>query len=248
MRVSFAQVTCRPVIVDPDFLLTPGLVLAMWAGGMAAAIAAVAFWRIVGPGFFWVAGASTLLIGGWTVFGGGLGAWVGVGGIVAAMVFARNPRLLGAAMTLAALGFIVDAAAQGGWPLAVTGAVALGGVTAEMLLGHWYLVNPKMPRWALRRLDVAGASALVLDAALLVAASALVGGGVVGWAFLGLSFMSVLLMVAVWFSLKEPSYPGVMAATGLSYLAVLTALGATVAGRSLVGQAVNLLAASNLAP
>jgi len=43
---------------------------------------------------------------------------------------------------------------------------------------------------------------------------------------LGLAGVSCLLMVAVWFALNYPSYPGVMAATGLSYLAVLTSLGA----------------------
>jgi hypothetical protein len=42
------------------------------------------------------------------------------------------------------------------------------------------------------------------------------------------------LMVGVWFSLRVPSYTGVMAATGLSYLATLTALGAVVIGRAVI--------------
>ena len=45
---------------------------------------------------------------------------------------------------------------------------------------------------------------------------------------------SALLMVGVWLALAETGYSGVMAATGLSYLAVLTALGAAVLGRLLV--------------
>ena len=77
---------------------------------------------------------------------------------------------------------------------------------------------------------------------LLVAAGRNWEDAVVGWAFLALAGMSLLLMVAVWFSLKEPSYPGVMAATGLSYLATLTAIGAAVAGRALVDEGSSLLA------
>ena len=70
---------------------------------------------------------------------------------------------------------------------------------------------------------------------LLIGAGALVGvSGLGGIVFGALTGMSVLLMIAVWYSLKEPSYPGVMAATGLSYLAVLTSLGATTLGRTLL--------------
>ena len=46
--------------------------------------------------------------------------------------------------------------------------------------------------------------------------------------------MTGLLVAAVWFSLKEPAYSGVMAATGLSYLGVLTAFGVVVVGRLLI--------------
>ena len=53
-------------------------------------------------------------------------------------------------------------------------------------------------------------------------------------ALVALSVMTGLLVVAVWFSLKEPSYSGVMAATGLSYLGVLTTFGVVVVGRLLV--------------
>ena len=229
------------IVLDPDFVLTPTLVLAMWAAGMAAGTAAVAWWRIVGPGFFWTVSAATLLVGGWTATAG-VGPIVAVIAVVLGGLLARRPPVAAVLYGVGALGFLLQAAAEGGWILAITGAMALGGVTDEMLLGHWYLVDPKLPRWALRALDVAGLTGLVADGAVLLLVGLTVGAGVLGWAFLALSLMSVLLMVAVWFSLKEPSYTGVMAATGLSYLAVLTALGATVAGRSLVGDAGNLLA------
>jgi hypothetical protein len=45
---------------------------------------------------------------------------------------------------------------------------------------------------------------------------------------------SVVLMAGVFASLRYPAYAGVMAATGLSYLAVLTTLGGTFLGRALV--------------
>lgn len=229
------------IVLDPDFVLTPTFVLSMWAGGMAAGTAAVAWWRIVGSGFFWTLSGATLLVGAWT-YQAGPAALVAIGAVIVAGLTPRRPVVSAAFYALAAGGFVTQAAAEGGWILAIAGAVALGGVTDEMLLGHWYLVNPQMPRWALKSLDVAGASGLALDAAVLFAAGASVSSGVVAWAFLALSGMSILLMVAVWFALKEPSYTGVMAATGLSYLAVLTSLGAVVAGRSLVGDATNLLA------
>ena len=56
---------------------------------------------------------------------------------------------------------------------------------------------------------------------------------ILGWAFVALALMTFLLLVAVWYSLQEPSYTGVMAATGLSYLAVLTSFGVVVLGRLL---------------
>ncbi len=236
-----------PIIwaVLAELVLTPGLILSMWAGGMAIGVAFVARWKIVGPGFFWVAGATVLLVGGWTVPNGGVGTWLGAIGTLVGLAAARHPGLAAIAFGLSGVGFVFEASTYGSVLVAVSGAIALGGVTDEMLLGHWYLVDPKLPRWALQRLDLVAGVALVADAALLIMGGAGLDS-VVGWAFIGLAAMSVLLMVGVWFSLKEPAYAGVMAATGLSYLAVLTALGAAVAGRSLIGDAANQLAASIL--
>ena len=53
-------------------------------------------------------------------------------------------------------------------------------------------------------------------------------------AFWVLLSTSILLMVGVIGALRYPAYAGVMAATGLSYLAVLTTLGAVFLGRALV--------------
>jgi hypothetical protein len=45
---------------------------------------------------------------------------------------------------------------------------------------------------------------------------------------------SIVLMAAAIAALRQPAYSGVMAATGLSYLAVLTTLGGVFLGRVLV--------------
>ena len=61
---------------------------------------------------------------------------------------------------------------------------------------------------------------MVVDVVFVIGAGALdwgPGDEVIGWAFLGLSALSAGLLVAVSFALREPSYTGVMAATGLSY-------------------------------
>ena len=131
---------------------------------------------------------------------------------------------------------LVSSAALAGDPLlAISGAVSLGAVTDEMLLGHWYLVDPRLPRWALRTLAVAALAAVATDGALLLVRGAWPpGGSVVAWAFVIAGLATLVLMAAVLGALRQPSYTGVMAATGLSYLAVITSLAATVLGRTLL--------------
>jgi hypothetical protein len=116
----------------------------------------------------------------------------------------------------------------------ITGAVALGGVTAEMLLGHWYLVDPRLPRWALRRLALAGLAGVVLDA-VIVFANAPVDPFLSPAVLVALAVTSAVLLVGVLLSIRVPSYTGVMAATGLSYLAVLTTLASVMLGRAAMG-------------
>jgi hypothetical protein len=134
---------------------------------------------------------------------------------------------------LAGLAYLVEAGAMGGWLPAIGAAVALGGVTGEMMLGHWYLVDPRLPRWALRSLALIGLGGLVLDAVVLTFFGSFPGGGATV-AFWVLLVTSLVLMAAVLGALRQPAYSGVMAATGLSYLAVLTTLGAVFMGRALV--------------
>lgn len=217
----------------------PGAILAMWAAGLAAGVAVVSSWKVARPGFVLLgAGVCSLLGGLAALAGAGLVAWVGTALCVTAGIL-RSSKWSPLATSLASLALLFAAGwswlAINAWglALAVVGALALGGITAEMLLGHWYLVDPKLPRWPLRRLAIVGGIGMVADAIVVASADgfhtqATVAPGVL----LVLSATTVLLMVAVWFSLKGKSYTGVMAATGLSYLATLTALGAVVLGRA----------------
>jgi hypothetical protein len=215
--------------------LTPSLVLAMWTAGVAGGAAAVAQWRVVGPGYVWLTAGTTIIFGGFVVLAGG-GGWA-IAGVVASLVglgAARTPRTAAAALAAAAVAFALAAWLDSPLGPVVSGAVFVGGITSEMMLGHWYLVDPRLPRWALYRLAAAGGVGLGVDAVIVVSRS--VGNGlqadaVFAWAYAALAVMTGLLVAGVWFSLREPRYTGVMAATGLSYLAVLTSLGVLVVGR-----------------
>jgi hypothetical protein len=99
-----------------------------------------------------------------------------------------------------------------------------------MLLGHWFLVDPKLPRWPLRRLayfGIAGIAAEGVRVALLQDGSLIAPPLVLAL----LAAFGVVLMVGVLFSLRVKSYTGVMAATGLSYLATITALAVAIISR-----------------
>jgi len=199
---------------------------------------------VVGPGFGWLAGAVTLLLGGaGLAAGGGWAAAVGTAAAAAGIGLARRPQPAAAALGLAAIFFAIASFGDGGVLATLSGAALMGGITAEMLLGHWFLIDPTLPRWALKRLAVVGAVGVVVDGLVLGLDPGFDWGGqVTAWAFVVLGVTSLVLMVAVRLALNEPSYPGVMAATGLSYLAILTAIGGAVAGRALVDEGTSLLA------
>lgn len=218
--------------------LTPALVLSMWTAGIAAAAALVAWWAIVGPGFSWLAGTVLVLFGATAaVAGGGLPAWLGVAFAVGAALAARRRSICAALFLTAAAFFAVSALADSPVVPVILGSLFLGGITAEMMLGHWYLVDPRLPRWALHTLALGAGAALLADVGYLASDGALdwaSGDEILGWAFAGLALSTGALITAVSFALREPFYTGVMAATGLSYLAVLTSFGTAVLGRLLL--------------
>jgi hypothetical protein len=219
--------------------VTPSGVLATWAAGLGGGLVFVAHRRMVGRGYVWLAGGVTALFGVTAAAAGGL--WAGYAGslcVLATTLVASRPvpvmALSGAGSGL----FLVAALGSQVHPIAViTGALVLGAVTTEMMLGHWYLVDPRLPRPALRVLAIAGAAGAGIDAVTVAVLGAVPWPGedsVMGFGFLVLAVTTMVLMALVHSSLGERGYSGVMAATGLSYLAVLTSIGAVVVGRVLV--------------
>ncbi len=218
----------------PVDLPDPTSLLAVWAAGVALGAALVARWRVVGPGFLWTAAGTAVLIGFFTL-PLGLPAGFGLIAVVAGAVLARRSSWAFGLFAVAAISFAAAAMTESPWFLVVSGLLALGGTTSEMLLGHWYLIDPQLPRWSLRALDAGGIAGLAADAVLVVALGGLAGAGTLAWVYTALAGIGILMMVGVWFSLREKGYEGVMAATGLSYLSVLTTLGSVALGRFLLG-------------
>jgi hypothetical protein len=215
-------------IADPQF------VLLAWGAGLALAVAVVSMACIVGPGFTWLTAGVAGVIALPASLGDG--AWWGRAGLLfllIGLVWARNRPFAGFVIGIGGIALLVEASLLEGWIPALSAAVALGGVTGEMALGHWYLVDPRLPRWALRSLAVTAIVGLILDSLVLSVGIGFPGGGgtVAYWVLVA---TSILLMVGVLGSLRYPAYSGVMAATGLSYLAVLTTLGAVFLGRAMV--------------
>lgn len=216
--------------------ITPVAVLAVLAGGVAMGSSMVTRWQIVGRGYVWLSAGTVSLFGAAVIAAGGrAGAIVAFVAALGAAFFSSDQSKASVLFALSAVGYVVVATANGSVLPALTGTVFLGGVLSEMLLGHWYLVDPQLPRWALRRLALAGGIGLIADTAWVVfAADSFMADSLLAYSFIALAAMTTLLILGVWFSLKEPNYTAVMAATGLSYLAVLTALGSSVVGRIIV--------------
>jgi hypothetical protein len=117
----------------------------------------------------------------------------------------------------------------------VVGALFLGAVSDAMLLGHWYLVQPGLARGPL--LELVRWLGWLWPFEVLVMlwptgmASVISGsiddgyGGILGWMWIACAITTVGLVVVTRAALKERQYSAVMAATGLLYLAILTAFG-----------------------
>ena len=218
---------------DLSSIAEPSLIVLAWAGGLAAVAGWVARIRIVGKGFIRLTGGTAVLL---TIPGlfidGAWASWIALTLLAVGVVVSNHVGLVVVTHLAAATLLLTQTALSGGWIPAVTSTVALGAVTGEMMLGHWYLVDPRLPRWALRSLAVASVVGLSAEA-LIIATTGIPSGGP-ALAYWALIAVSIVLMVAVIGALRYPAYSGVMAATGLSYLAVLTTLGAIFLGRALV--------------
>ncbi len=144
----------------------------------------------------------------------------------------------------------VEAAPDAGYDTVVSllrtlvGAAFLGAVTDAMLLGHWYLTQPGLPRRLLNELvDALGwvwpieVIALLLPIGMFSVWSGSIDdgwGGMLGWFWGACAISTIVLVFVTRATLREREYSAVMAATGLLYLAILTAFGTDLVARAVL--------------
>lgn len=128
---------------------------------------------------------------------------------------------------LVAAGFEAEGSVALATVRVIVGALFLGAVTDTMLLGHWYLVQPGMSRSPLIELIAWGGVLCLADAAVWLLPTGLLSAGsdgLLAWFWLVCAVATAGLLATTRLALREPRYSAVMAATGLSYLAVMTAV------------------------
>jgi hypothetical protein len=160
-----------------------------------------------------------------------------------------DPRLDLVAPAIGVVALAFGAHAAGGpYALALfrllAGAAFLGAVSDAMLLGHWYLTQPGLPRWLLEELNRTLAiiwpfevAALLIPTGMLQVFSGSVDdgwNGLLGWVWAACAVSTIVLVFVVRLALKERYYSAVMSATGLLYLAMLTAFGTDLVARAVL--------------
>ena len=159
------------------------------------------------------------------------------------------PALDLVAPMLGGIGLVAAGLAAGGPDtLAVVrtlvGAAFLGCVSDAMLLGHWYLVQPGLGRGPLTELNRWLAWIWPFEVAALLWPTGMLSvlsgdiddsyNGLLGWFWAACAITTLILTFVTTAALKERAYSAVMAATGLLYLAILTAFGTDLVARALL--------------
>ena len=126
----------------------------------------------------------------------------------------------------------------------IVGAAFLGAVTDAMLLGHWYLVQPGMPRGPLLELVRWLGLVWPFEVLALLWPTGMVSvingsiddgyNGLMGWFWIACAVTTIVLVGVTRAALRERQYSAVMAATGLLYLAILTAFGTDLVARAVL--------------
>jgi hypothetical protein len=150
---------------------------------------------------------------------------LGVVGLLAGGIAAGDPMWLSVARTF-------------------VGAAFLGCVTDAMLLGHWYLTQPGLPRapllelvrhmWVIWPFEVV---LLLFSPGMVEVLSGSINdgyNGMLGWFWLACAVTTIGLVIVTRLALREREYSAVMAATGLLYLAILTAFGTDLVARAIL--------------
>jgi hypothetical protein len=162
-----------------------------------------------------------------------------------------DPRWDLVAPALGVIGLVIAAVdAAGSAPIwlsvarTLAGAAFLGAVSDAMLLGHWYLVQPGLARSPILELVRWTGVTWVPEVALLLVPTGMVSvftgavddgwGGMLGWMWAACAITTIALVAVTRAALKERQYSAVMAATGLLYLAILTAFGTDLVARAVL--------------
>ncbi len=153
------------------------------------------------------------------------------------------------AVAIGAVGLVASVAANNNANLVdllrvLVGAAFLGAVTDLMLLGHWYLVQPGMTRKLLNELTNMLLIIWPLEIFVMILPTGMISvlngtiddgwNGVLGYFWVACATLTGILAWLTRAALKERSYSAVMAATGLSYLAILTAFGTDLVARAIL--------------
>lgn len=126
----------------------------------------------------------------------------------------------------------------------IVGAAFLGFVSDAMLLGHWYLVQPGLPRRHVNEIVKAFLYIWPLEVIVMLIPTGMFSvfsgsvddgwGGQLGWFWAACAITTGVLTVVTLKALQERAYSAVMAATGLMYLAILTAFGTDLVARAVL--------------
>lgn len=126
----------------------------------------------------------------------------------------------------------------------VVGALFMGAITDAMLLGHWYLVQPGLARGALLEmvkwstwLWFPQVGLLLVPVGMVSAINGTIDDGYDGlltWFWVMCAVTTLGLLITTRLALRERAYSAVMAATGLLYLAIMTAFGTDLVARALL--------------
>ena len=126
----------------------------------------------------------------------------------------------------------------------LVGALFVGAVSSAMLLGHWYLVQPGLARGPLLEMLRAAAVLWLPETVVMLWPTGMVSvldgtiddgyNGLLGWFWVACAAMTILLVGVARAALRERQYSAVMAATGLVYLAIVTAFGQDLVARILL--------------
>lgn len=126
----------------------------------------------------------------------------------------------------------------------LVGAAFLGALTDAMLLGHWYLTQPGLPRKLINEMVNALAWLWPLELIVMLLPTGMIAvltgevddgwGGLLGWMWVTCAVSTIVLIFVTKAALKERYYSAVMAATGFLYLAILMGFGMDIVARAVL--------------